>query len=246
MKIFGMIPALTCATSPAHVPQTAAGWRGVVPLHSTRARVERPLGAGQNTGRTTVYRTADETVRVEYVVAPCRGTLPGWNVTAGTVLQLQVVSRKRKSLSELKLNEVRYVKTSGESGRAYYKSLEDGAKYEVFPDGRVHSVSYIPSAKDGRLRCAGSYPYDDEASVYRTFDSFGHLDAADEEARLDSFAVALSNEPGMRGYIVVYAGKTARPGEAKSRGERAGEYLINKRDIEPGRIVASWGRPTDD
>jgi hypothetical protein len=60
-------------------------------------------------------------------------------------------------------------------------------------------------------------------------------------ARLDNFAIQLQIVPDWKGYIMVYAGRRARSNEARVRGERARNYLIKKRGIDPNRVVAIDG-----
>ncbi len=79
----------------------------------------------------------------------------------------------------------------------------------------------------------------------KSFDEFGNIARDDEKARLDLFAIQLQNEPGARGYIVVYPGARSRPNEAQRRADRAREYLVNTRGMEASRIITTVG-PTRD
>ena len=63
----------------------------------------------------------------------------------------------------------------------------------------------------------------------------------DEKAYLDHFAVELRNDPNASGYVIVYAGRRARPGEARALGKRARDYLVNTRGIAADRVVAVDG-----
>ena len=71
-------------------------------------------------------------------------------------------------------------------------------------------------------------------AVCRKFDEYGNIAFNDEKARLDNFAIQLQNEPGSQGYIVAY-GSCA--GEAQKRADRAKDYLVTTRGIDPGRIT---------
>ncbi|HVG17973.1 MAG TPA: hypothetical protein VNI02_02905 [Blastocatellia bacterium] len=63
----------------------------------------------------------------------------------------------------------------------------------------------------------------------RKIDAYGNTSLGEERARLDKFAVLLKDEPeGVKGFIVGYAGRSARAGEAQSRADRAKEYLVEK------------------
>ena len=68
----------------------------------------------------------------------------------------------------------------------------------------------------------------------RKFDEYGNIAFNDEKARLDNFAIQLQNEPGSQGYIVAY-GSCA--GEGQRRADRAKDYLVTTRGIDPGRIT---------
>jgi hypothetical protein len=90
--------------------------------------------------------------------------------------------------------------------------------------------------------------------VARKFDEFDDLkrgdgegDAeggggfADENARLDNFAIQLQTEPGSQGHIIVYASpRTGRP-EFQERTARAKDYLVNIRGIDASRVVTLDG-----
>ncbi|MBD0373348.1 MAG: hypothetical protein ICV60_21105 [Pyrinomonadaceae bacterium] len=75
----------------------------------------------------------------------------------------------------------------------------------------------------------------------RLFDQYGNIAFNDEKARLDNFAIQLQNEPGSQGYIIAYAGRRARANEAQARADRAKDYLVNTRGIDPGRLVTVDG-----
>jgi hypothetical protein len=70
------------------------------------------------------------------------------------------------------------------------------------------------------------------------FDEYGNLRFGDEKARLDNFAIQLQNSPGYNGYIVGY-GSCDREGIA--RANRAKNYMVNTRGIDPSRVVTVDG-----
>lgn len=67
---------------------------------------------------------------------------------------------------------------------------------------------------------------------YRVFDEYGQLRYEDHIARLDNYAIQLQEEPQMRGYIVVYAPKSA----SKEIRDSIKEYLVNTRGIAASRV----------
>ena len=83
-------------------------------------------------------------------------------------------------------------------------------------------------------------------AVARLFDQYGNIAFNDEKARLDNFAIQLQNEPGSQGYIIAYAGRRARANEAQARADRAKDYLVNTRGVDPGRIVTVDGGYRED
>jgi hypothetical protein len=72
-------------------------------------------------------------------------------------------------------------------------------------------------------------------------DEYGALSWDEEKARLAKFAARLEQTPMAQGYVVAYAGKRARAGEALARANRARDYLEGELKLEQGRIVAVDG-----
>jgi hypothetical protein len=70
---------------------------------------------------------------------------------------------------------------------------------------------------------------------------YGGANASDEKGPLGEFAAALLEDPTAMGYILAYAGRKARGGEAQRRGERAKDYLVKERGFEEARIVVVDG-----
>jgi hypothetical protein len=77
--------------------------------------------------------------------------------------------------------------------------------------------------------------------VPRKVDEYGDLTFTDERGRLDSFATELQNDPSSMGYIMAYAGRRARRGEAQRRGEQAKSYLVKEYGLEDARLVVVDG-----
>jgi hypothetical protein len=73
-------------------------------------------------------------------------------------------------------------------------------------------------------------------SAEENFDSYGNISWEDEKARLDNFASELRHDPNLIGYVIVYAGRRACPGEAKARAVRAKQYLVKAHAIRADRI----------
>jgi hypothetical protein len=73
------------------------------------------------------------------------------------------------------------------------------------------------------------------------FDEYGDLKFSEERLRLDQFASRLHNEPGSKGYIIIYDATDTRKSSARERGERAKKYLIKQRGIPETRLVVVNG-----
>lgn len=69
------------------------------------------------------------------------------------------------------------------------------------------------------------------------FDSYGDIKFEDEKARLDNFAIQISNYPGSSGLILMTAGQRTFKREAADRLDRARSYLVDFRGIDSSRIV---------
>ncbi|MBA2501641.1 MAG: PEGA domain-containing protein [Pyrinomonadaceae bacterium] len=75
----------------------------------------------------------------------------------------------------------------------------------------------------------------------RKFDEFPSISFDDDKARLDNLAIELQNNPGARGYILVYGGRTSRAGSAEFLGNRARNYLASVRGVDASRLVVVNG-----
>jgi hypothetical protein len=75
----------------------------------------------------------------------------------------------------------------------------------------------------------------------RKIDEYGDLAAADERARLDSYAAELSNDPTAKGYLLCYGGRRGGANEAQRRCVRAKDHLVSARGMDPTRIVTVDG-----
>ena len=69
------------------------------------------------------------------------------------------------------------------------------------------------------------------------FDHYGNVSWENEMARLDNFAVQIQNAPEMIAEIAVFGDKNGCPLNAQRRAVRAKNYLVQRRGIDPNRIV---------
>lgn len=220
----------------------AEGWRGIVPLHSTCEDAKRLLGITKC--ETGSYDFRDERAFIWFSEKPCAD---GWNVPSGTVTSIEVFPKKKLQLATLNIDERKLKKEAGQSAADAVRYIDEneGLIITVCPDGEVKSIAYIPAAKDNHLRYPNSLTDQsttggDPHSIIK-FDEYGNLAINEEHKRLDDFALMLQNEPNTQGFIIAYAGRRARAGEAQVRAERAKNYLVNTRNIESARIVTVDG-----
>jgi|ERR1041385_1554243 hypothetical protein len=127
----------------------AQGWRGIVPLHSTRADVERLFGAPNS--QDGFYEFKSESVEFFYSKGPC---VNGWNIPRDTVINIRVIPKRDLRLSQIKIDIRGFKKTKdGElPGIYYYTSEEKGITIKTSA-GLVVDVTYSWTNKDRNLLC---------------------------------------------------------------------------------------------
>jgi hypothetical protein len=213
---------------------------GIVPLHSTRADVERLYGPCNGSTR-CIFRTASESIAVAFASSPCTGFIYGWNVPKNTVLSLTVTPYIAPRLSEipLELNGFATRYSPDDILTIYYTNTEKGVLFAV-QNGRVISETFYPPSRDNMKRCEG-FPAWDAVPAPTPFATITSGFSGDVEAVLDNLAFELSSNSRARGYIVAYAGKESRRGEAKEMADKARQYLINRRAIASDRVIACDG-----
>lgn len=217
-KCFLQIIFLILIGSVSSFSQTNA-WNGLVPLRSTRAEVEKLLGAPQeNYYPTFKYESKAGRVRIRYSTGKCRG---GWKVRIGTVLRIDVdpVSPEGKNPEELKIDKSKFSSPSDDALYQTWTNPEDGLRYHSNAGGRLVSITYLPKRSDNDLRCNGFPPYAPEAQ-YDAFDrlSFyvGKLNEKQEPRRIldevTKLFIRLDNKnkesnDKYTGYILIYFDK---------------------------------------
>lgn len=153
----------------------AKEWRGIVPLHSTRADVERLLGPPFDEGNYIAsYRMKDDVVMVFYAEGPpcSHGTIQrGWMVARDTVVRITVNTPNWFPFSTLEIDKSKYKEVSDgvtpdtsvfideEEGISYVvqtviqPEMKDGERILHERPGMVTSITYQPAAKDKHLEC---------------------------------------------------------------------------------------------
>jgi hypothetical protein len=136
---------------------TLEGWRGIVPLHSTRADVEALLlGPGTSECKCTYYLD-DVNLFFVYSSSNCKTSgSEAWNVPIDTVLSITVYPKPSPKFSELEIDKTRFnEKPDGHiADHVFYVNDEDGLIISVNTERDiVMAYYYVPTAKDQHLRC---------------------------------------------------------------------------------------------
>jgi hypothetical protein len=146
------------------IPVTAKEWRGIVPLHSTRADVRKLLGKphSEESPSSDLYEVAEGRVDIMYVREKCEQGLPAnwgnWNVPPDTVVNISISLNKPIPLTELGVPNIkRFEWYTDDSSTTYYHDKKQGIEYEV-QDKKVTSITYGPTEKDSVLLCNKNAP----------------------------------------------------------------------------------------
>ncbi|HMG74574.1 MAG TPA: hypothetical protein VK582_13825 [Pyrinomonadaceae bacterium] len=227
-------------------------WRGIVPLHFTRADVERLLGPSnvEDSG----YDIEGEQVRISYSSEGCQEGLPaGWKVRANTVVGISVSSKIEIKLTDVLIPGKNYdqIYRVHTPQMVDYVDVQEGVRYTTI-DGAVQTTTYFGSeADDKKLRCgehkyAAPVPAGAKNKFEQTpYDSYGRIPFEDAQARLDNFMFELENlndaKPHYRGFIIVYAGRSAYPAESSTMAACSKDYLVRVRKADPEVVIATDG-----
>ena len=157
MKLWLVIIATLIFLSSVSVE--AKPWRGIVPLHATRADVERLVDSKvvRCANSACIYDVGEEIVFVLYSTdSTCRneGATTNLKVPVGTVIEIGVHFKEDKPLSQLGFDLSKFEKVEDQHlpGWIYYVNLEEGVRVEGGLE-TASGVTYFQSAKDNYLRC---------------------------------------------------------------------------------------------
>ena len=134
--------------------QSSSGWRGIIPLYSSRSEARLILGEPKEEGKySDLFRLSDVKVDIIYAPGPCKGPIPGWNVKSGTVLTILVIPMRKTFFDESNL-PVDFIKGPvNDDLSVEYTSIEKGIRYTVSEFGDLGTIYYMPSKRDSDLRC---------------------------------------------------------------------------------------------
>jgi len=160
MRRMRLIPLVVSAILAMFSLSHAQGWRGLVPLHSTRPDVQRLLGPPKiSKGVASTFETKDERVLAFYSNGRCKARSTNeWNVPLGTLLSITIHPNAQLLVKDLKLGtNYERVPDLHAQGVVYYFSKEDGVRISARVlkdnDEDVDSITYEPRLADSHLRC---------------------------------------------------------------------------------------------
>jgi len=134
--------------------QDTKGWRGIVPLRSTRADVEALLGPGTG-ARKDSYYLDDMNIFFSYASGDCEsGGSGNWNIGPDTVIRFTIYPKPNPKLSDLRIDESKFEKRQDIGDSLIYINDPEGVSMDVYR-GVVNSFHYGPAAGDEYLRCPG-------------------------------------------------------------------------------------------
>lgn len=175
--LIGFFLILLCAAT-----AEAKGWRGIVPLHTTRFQVEQLSGppTEQTSPYSVVYKTPTETVEVDYTNGRPSGIgekYGQWRVSRDIVTEIYISPVPGSPLSQLTIDESRYQKfIVGHLSETRYIDALEGEALMVLGN-EIRSISYFAAADDSHLACPGSPQPNHTNCEYipDAFDSLGDL-----------------------------------------------------------------------
>jgi hypothetical protein len=213
-------------------------WHGLVALHSSRTDVEKLFGKPVRTGRyLSSYDLKEELVEIMYAAGPpCGATMiDSWRVPLDTVVSIKLYPKN----VVLFVEPAGYVKTEDlvQTHVSYYSNESDGVRYTVERrDGRdyLSSIDYRPRAVDKHLQCATFSARDRPSPPF--FEEYGNVSTVTERAILDNFAIQLTKDPNLTGYVVVYGERNLKT--TRTRLGFIKRYLLKQRNVPADRLVA--------
>lgn len=164
MRIILALLLLLPAAQYSPSPSLESGWRGIVPLQSTRADVEKLLGKPiSSRGSIVVYKTDEEEVAVVFSAGKCGlSSSEWWDVPADLVITIELRPNRRVPVQDLHLDPSKYrrVQQSHPENWFVYRNTEDGFMVETLVYENKEEVvvlTYFPGVKNKSLRCPSTH-----------------------------------------------------------------------------------------
>ena len=149
---FGHTHAQTTQGS-ATAPPNA--WKGLVPLRSTRADVEKMLGAPTEViGKSHSYKLKTENVSFTYAKGNCSGADNDWNLPAGTILEIDVTPQTALSASDAGLDLSKFWKANTDDAElSMFKNADLGVTVRTKGNSNVVNIKYGAASSDAVKAC---------------------------------------------------------------------------------------------
>jgi hypothetical protein len=112
-----------------------------------------------------------------------------------------------------------------------------GSRRRVNSDVMRFLMSIFLLAIFGTVAQAQTIPLPVPTPIVDPFDHYGNVSWENEMARLDNYAIAIENDPRMVAEIAVFGDKNGCSLNAQRRALRAKNYLVQRRGIDPNRII---------
>jgi len=244
-KIFLSISILIFAST-LFVHGQSNSWKGLTPLVSTRADVEKLLGKPKEEKVLCCnYKTPNESVSVNYAADKCD---EGWNVSKDTVLSLSVSANTDigKSFEELKLDKSKFFIIGTDTMDGIWTNSEQGLQYYFSTIDRAFlSLTYIPKSSNNNLRCNGFPPFVPESqhspleSFYLQKKSLYKKENLSElYARLDNFIIhTIDSGNNYKGFILVYFDDKLSLKEYRSLLDKLKAHIYKTRKVSAEQIT---------
>ena len=220
---------------------SAKDWRGIVPLKSTRADVERVFGVQKQASEpVALYKLPNELVAFHFQTFACDGEVGkfgfGWNVPLGTVVYIGVIPRGIHRKDEYALSSDIKVDHRG-GGLVYYTDNVEGWSIETYQN-LVTLIEYYPEESQNKIHCPRIQ--DGVIDSFPIFDEYGKLSFEDEKARLDNFVINMKKGV-LRGTIEVRGPTKKDRQQLMKLAARGKRYLVKVRGLEPERLLVIEG-----
>jgi hypothetical protein len=213
----------------------AAEWKGITPLHSTKADVLRILGTSAiDKDGQTYYSGPDAIAVISYQTETCDSNSVkfgfGWNVPTGTVSIIGVIPKEKFGKERI---DASLTKDKNSDGIYEYYSSPTGLRVETL-DGIVSLVTYKATGlEDEEFHC----PMVQKCcwDVFPKIDEFEPTNKANTKGRV-SYLLYDIERMGGRGVIVVSGpNKTIRQRRIASLAQQLAP-IFKKIKLEPQRI----------
>lgn len=213
----------------------------IVPLHSSRADVEKIARFVKIFGNFVGYETDNEFIYVYYSKAECVGH--GWNVPVDRVLDYRSYPKRDLMFEDVLKANKNLIETVDDTATSYLINQTDGIVYvgQVGEGQKVEYISFNPLPSDSDLRCKGFPEYSLVSDHYAPFDTFTIKNTSNwDVTQIYNTLHRVKENPDLKGYIFIYCKKREKLKcqELKKKVER---YVFNSSNLKSNQIVVILG-----